>query len=58
MIAETSAFLTWALREDISLPRIPRKRVSEGGFRHLLAQPGVRGRLDHWWNCVLSKVSG
>src|SRR5690606_19045487 len=32
MIAETGAFLTWALRERPSLPRIPRRRVDQGGF--------------------------
>jgi hypothetical protein len=56
MIEETSAFLTWALTEDRGLPRIPRRRVDEGGFKELLAVPGARVVIARWWNTVLDRV--
>lgn len=49
MIEQTSAWLTWALKEDIPVPRIPRRRVSEGGFSELLRLPGARAAVNHWW---------
>jgi hypothetical protein len=56
MIQETSAFLSWALAEDRELPRIPRKRVDEGGFNELLAVPGARVLVNRWWNGVLDRI--
>jgi hypothetical protein len=56
MIDETSAFLNWALAEDRGLPRIPRKRVDEGGFAELLAVPGARVLIRRWWNRVLTDL--
>jgi hypothetical protein len=56
MIAETSAFLTWALQTRAELPRIPRRRVDEGGFTQLLAMPGARRRIGHWWDCTLERI--
>jgi hypothetical protein len=32
MLAETSAFIEWGLRNPDKVPRIPRRRVGEGGF--------------------------
>ena len=55
MIAETSAFLTWALRHGKSYPRIPRRAVKEGGFRALLNRPGARAAAEHWWHRVLDE---
>ena len=57
MIAETSAFLSWALRNHRRLPRIPRRRVSEGGFKMLLRQPGAKAAIGRWWDAVLDKVT-
>jgi hypothetical protein len=54
MIQQTSAFLTWALAEDRGLPRIPRRRVDQGGFAPLLRQPGVRQMVDRWWTRTLN----
>jgi len=54
MIEETSAFLSWALRERRDLPRIPRRRVDEGGFTAMLRNPGARAAVRHWWRRVLS----
>lgn len=59
MIAETSAFLTWALarqREGQAFPRIPRRRVDQGGFTSLLRQPGARAAVAHWWSRVLGEA--
>lgn len=56
MIAETSAWLTWALRTDANLPRIPARKVSEGGFSALLGLPTARVAFDHWWGRALDAV--
>ncbi len=56
MIAETGAWLSWALKVDIELPRIPRRRVDAGGFGHYLRLPHARARLDRWWNKALDAV--
>lgn len=59
MIAETSAWLTWALDHDLDLgriPRIPRRRVDLGGFGHLLHHPGARAAARHWWMKTLGAV--
>jgi len=56
MIAETSAFLTWALANDIDLPRIPRRKVSVGGFSVYMDVPGAKAAMHHWWDRTLSLV--
>ncbi|MEX0776742.1 MAG: hypothetical protein WD042_13650 [Phycisphaeraceae bacterium] len=54
MIDETSAFLTWALAEERQVPRIPCRRVDDGGFEALLARPGARALARRWWGNVLN----
>ena len=56
MIRETNAFLTWALSRDRGLPRIPRRRVTDGGFSELLRRPGAVGAVEHWWKRTLELV--
>jgi hypothetical protein len=56
MIEETSAFLTWALQHGQDLPRIPRRRVDEGGFSLLMQQPGARAAVARWWQRVLGQI--
>jgi hypothetical protein len=56
MIAETSAYLSWALAEDRGLPRIPRWRVDGGGLAALLEHPGARVLVRGWWGRVLSSA--
>ena len=56
MIAEHSAFLSWALAEAHRLPRIPRRRVTQGGFGPLLRRPGARAAVGHWWRRVLEQM--
>lgn len=53
MIAETSTFLSWALSDGRTLPRIPRRRVDLGGFAELLRRPLARAAVAHWWRRVL-----
>jgi len=56
MIAETSAFLTWALANDIDLPRIPRRKVSIGGFSVYMDVPGAKAAMQHWWQRTLAGI--
>ena len=56
MIAEHSAFLSWALAEERNLPRIPRRRVDEGGFTRLLERPIAKTIVSHWWGLALEKL--
>ncbi|MCC5829426.1 MAG: hypothetical protein JJU36_08260 [Phycisphaeraceae bacterium] len=53
MAEETSAFLTWALSGSHDMPRIPRRRVDEGGFGSMLKMPGARRLVYRWWLRVL-----
>jgi hypothetical protein len=56
MIAQHSAFLSWALRHEDELPRIPRRRVKDGGFRLMLRRPEARAAVRHWWGRVLRQL--
>ncbi len=49
MIHETSAFLTWALSSGAHLPRIPVRKVDDGGFDWMLRVPGAREAVTRWW---------
>ncbi len=53
MIEETSAFLTFALASKPDLPRIPTRRLDEGGFARLLQRRGARAAVNHWWTRTL-----
>jgi hypothetical protein len=53
MIEQTNAFLTWALTGDRDLPRIPRCKVSEGGFAVFLRHPRARTAFARWWSTTL-----
>ena len=55
-IAETSAFLTWALSTDQQMPRIPRRRVDRGGFGELLKREGASTLISYWWSKALDRV--
>ena len=56
MIAETEAFLTWALAKDRGLPRIPRRKIDEGGFATFLKLPVARAMIRHWWGRALERM--
>lgn len=50
MISETSAFLSWALKNSHSLPRIPTKLADKGGFSSMMKVPGARQLAARWWS--------
>ncbi len=56
MIRETSAFLSWALAQGSDMPRIPHRRVSEGGFSALLRLPGARAAVAGFWERTLDRL--
>lgn len=56
MIAEHSAFLTAALAQDRGYPRIPRRRVDQGGFAEVLKLPAARAAVNHFWKRIFDAV--
>lgn len=56
MIRETEAFLSWALAKERHLPRIPRRRVDQGGFTTLLGLPRAKLVVNHWWGWALDRA--
>ena len=53
MIRQTNAFLTLALRGKIDSPRIPRRRLDQGGFAALLRRPGGKALARRIWDRLL-----
>jgi hypothetical protein len=49
-------WLTRAVSSGKTYPRIPVKRVDQGGFDHLMARPGGREMADRWWSAALDRV--
>ena len=39
-----------------SLPRIPVRKVSEGGFARLMSTPAGRYRAERWWERTLDNL--
>ena len=56
-IAETNAFLSWALSTDRPLPRIPKRPVAKGGFAEMMRRPLAGKIVAHWWNQALERIS-
>jgi len=59
MIREHSAWLNRMLvgsGRRTHLPRIPVRKVSEGGFTTLMSTPAGRYRAERWWERTLEKV--
>jgi hypothetical protein len=56
MIRQTEAFLTLALRGHVHAPRIPRRRVDQGGFAELMQRPGGRAFAQRFWDRILDAV--
>lgn len=56
MIAETSLWLTRALRANPPPPRIPTRRVDLGGFASLIQAPAARAAVFHWWGKTLDVI--
>jgi len=55
-IAETSAFLSWAMSTDQPLPRIPRRRADRGGFSAMMSRPHSGEILTYWWAQALDRI--
>lgn len=52
-----SQWLTSAVRDRSGcLPRIPTRRVDEGGFDALVASPAGRRWADGWWRDAFDRV--
>lgn len=56
MIQEHGMWLTMAMRVGFALPRIPVRRVSDGGFSRLMAAPAGRYRAERWWESALERL--
>jgi len=56
MIDEHSAFLTWAMQFPDEVPRIPRRRVDQGGFTMILRRPGARAAVLGFWKRTLERI--
>lgn|GEM_PF-2022215 len=55
MIAHTNRFLSRALGKGVNMPRIPRRRVDQGGFTKILKHPGARAAVAHFWHQLLGR---
>jgi len=51
-----SSFLTRALKFGLRCPRIPAKRVDEGGFSGLLQMPEREKRATLWWLAAMNRM--
>jgi len=51
-----SQWLTRALEQGLDRPRIPVRRVDEGGFDPLISRPGGKERAEAWWKAALDRV--
>ncbi len=58
MIEHTNRYLSRMLgdkRLAKRLPRIPRRRVDQGGFDFVRNNPGARALAEHFWNRLLGR---
>lgn len=51
-------WLTRAMASPARYPRIPVRRVADGGFAPLVSRPGGRELADRWWTIALDRVDG
>ncbi len=51
-----SRWLTAAIERPMDAPRIPTRRVADGGFSDMLGRPNGRQRADKWWDLALDRV--
>jgi hypothetical protein len=51
-----SAWLTRALASGRAYPRIPLKRVADGGFERVMRQPSGPAQAERWWRIALERV--
>jgi len=55
MIRCHEQWLSATLRSGRQMPRIPTRKVAEGGFAHLLARSGGREKAANWWEAALER---
>lgn len=55
---EHSAWLTKALRNGARWPRIPTRKVSQGGFAAMMARQGGPERAEQWWSAAIDRAAG
>jgi hypothetical protein len=53
---EHSAWLTRALASGRAYPRIPLRRVAEGGFDRVMRLPSGPAQAERWWRIALERV--
>lgn len=51
---EHGRWLARALEHPESVPRIPVRRVDEGGFSLIMQSPHGRNWARHWWNAAFA----
>lgn len=51
-----SRWLTEAISRPMDVPRIPTRRVADGGFDAMLSRPSGRIRAEKWWDLALQRV--
>ncbi len=51
-----SRWLTAALASGREYPRIPLRRVDQGGFSAMMRRPGGPDRAAQWWDAALARV--
>jgi hypothetical protein len=51
-----SRWLTRALKGERIYPRIPLRRVDDGGYGKMMQRPSGRAHADLWWAIALSRV--
>ncbi|MEZ6233941.1 MAG: hypothetical protein R3B68_07105 [Phycisphaerales bacterium] len=51
-----SLWLTEAMARPYDVPRIPTRRVSEGGFASMASRPGGMARAERWWSLALERT--
>ena len=56
MVRYHEQWLSAALVKGRRIPRIPTRRVEEGGYAMLLATPGGRVQAEHWWMSTLNAL--
>ncbi len=54
--AEHARFLTLALRSGRKYPRIPIKRVDQGGYSGLMRLSEGEKRASMWWSAAMNRV--
>ena len=57
MIDEHARWLSQVLRYRLRVPRIPTRRVSDGGYSRLSRSAAGRARAARWWARVLEETS-